>query len=409
MLERLWTDQGVGGSPGGYDRFLGSWHVSMLGADDLSNTVFPDVFRTYVRKLFECADNDKIYYYVKGFEDRDLADLRRVAFAVDDMGFVRKSGIFFYEADDCFESVATVNKADYSGLLFYTVETGRILNSSADLMLVRETFARYHYGIVRDVFHEHIHHDGSDFSLLPVKADDEREAMGLLCRQFMKGLIVAHKEIRHEIRVLDSKRIVTYAEYADLCDRVGQALGQMAYCSQLHALFPADFKQARHEADGQAADADADLFSNGQASLEILRSHVESVTGNKRITLVENTTIFLTMIAGVLAMYTVSKEVFPNALGPLVAWADGVRAVICASCHLKPDVVDLGAATLALVIFGVLPPWLYINFQSRKQRRNREALSKRAASLAIRIRLLAKAKYNRLRNSRTIHPSEHAP
>src|SRR4030042_5262293 len=127
---------------------------------------FTEELKQQIKNHLQVAENEKLYLYLRDFDDIDIHSLTKVAFTVDrTTSKIRKIGIFSHTTFKII-AIAEILAIEDTGLINYK------LKGKYNPLSVKKIF-----GEIRDIYHEHIYVPHGDFALMPVETNDRNEAI----------------------------------------------------------------------------------------------------------------------------------------------------------------------------------------------------------------------------------------
>ncbi|MBM4044636.1 MAG: hypothetical protein FJ279_05940 [Planctomycetes bacterium] len=168
------------------------------------------------KKSLELDPEDSVLYYTRPFSDKDQKLIRLVGVVLSALGVARKVGIFRLD-DGQPIVVAEVLGITETGLVQFQLSRGSA------------TTARDVFGVVRDLYHEHVYTPTGDFALLPVAARNQAEGIAGVWSQYEGKVILYHKWIRQDIEEKLRKSRVTVRTAWDMFRLLSSAQGEMVY------------------------------------------------------------------------------------------------------------------------------------------------------------------------------------
>jgi hypothetical protein len=184
------------------------------------------------------------------------------------------------------DSMATIHGISQQGLVSYSVE---LFRTSRTAKYWEASVSRYHFGIIRGIYHEHIYHHEGDFLLRPVDANSPPDALEGICKQYISMVMAHHEKMKAYIRMHYSCGLVTYYKYVLAMRFASHAQGNMAYCAHFHRLFEKNGHQ-----DGLEPGM---TFAAATQSLCLLEKELKTISDSKLVSSAQGALFGLSLIA----------------------------------------------------------------------------------------------------------------
>jgi len=298
---------------------------------------FTEPYRNRVREELGCSSTDPVYFSLKVFSDKNHKHVKRYAFSLGAGAVIRKTTILNRLRPDpqsgapdqtvSVESRGAIDDIDAGGLVKFDVT---VADRSAGEE-VRETLTRYHFEVVRDTYHDHVFHEGSDFLLLPVTAEaedpiEERQiALRSICDQFMAMVVNNQQAIQLILTRARMNREITESAYVDGLQLISHARGALVWCAQFHKLF----KNRGHALEHCLAVERP--FENAERSLRLLQEEFEYTATPKLLTATQRRTNLIALI-GITMSFVIMLNLTILDEGKFVGWVNFLVAAALPLC-----------------------------------------------------------------------------
>lgn len=251
------------------DKLLDSSEVRDLGGNDYNILPFASGmkcvrepalsldFRSALRSRLGCSEHDQVLYLVVRFSDlrkNDDHTLKLCAIVLNSNNVATRTIEFdFYSLppasttnadikfEDVIEAEFEISEFNERGLVSLKpvyLSTDRRLDSFAPWL---PTVSRYHFELIRNLYHEHVNHSEGDFLLFPVEAKTPERALDLICDQYTAMAVSSLSSIRNLISYYSSRAFVNESEYLLAHQVTLHSQGSLSWCAQFHKLFRRDY------------------------------------------------------------------------------------------------------------------------------------------------------------------------
>ncbi len=250
-------------------------------ADKDKKRAFPQKVLEYIRSTLGAAAGDSVFCYLRDFDDTGRNPPRRVAIAMDADAFVTKVGIFGNDGHEC-EVLAEIQELETNGKLGFRLTGGKY--AAQDWPYPDQVF-----GVVRDVYHEHVYAASTDFALYPAKAKNWSEAAQHILGQYRQKIIDYHRAARLSLSKAETSLFHRRGDAFDQAELIASGQGEMLYAQAF----------VRHFGLGDDA---LEGMKRAQRSLGVLAEQAQSVSAARTAAHGVGSGIRMTLLTSVLAV-----------------------------------------------------------------------------------------------------------
>lgn len=252
-----------------------------------TRNAFPAEALATIREVLSAADDDEVFCYLKNIDDLSSSAFKRVAIRAQDGNLIKSVAILSHPTFDT-EVVASIEEITPDGLVTFVIQGGRY-------QAFEKIYAKPIFAITRDFYHEHIYVTSTDFALRPVYADERKNAVIEIFRQYEKKILDYHRQIKHELNDLETcPDHQSRLPVLDLVRVTSSSCGEMVYANSFVRLF-------------NLADDYRSTIDLAAQSFSVLRNRVESLQALKAFG-VNRRLVMLTVVLTFIAIYTVIQK-----------------------------------------------------------------------------------------------------